>query len=339
MLAILGALATIILVGITSILFVTGQIGEQKISTAIAQVSQIAPTTSSPTIVFVASTIAPIDTPLPTPVPSPTIAPTPTQPTAIKVTADNTKVMSGPGNDGYSVVANLTRDDFVTPLGIFGDFVKVELIVNGKSQQGFIPAALLEPIASKLPELKTGDVPWRMSKVFFSPAQPGKFINNSRDGSGYKHDLVPGGMLNVSGEIELQIQFSEIDNSKSISFDRPSNGLWIDTGLGANIKSLAFFHQGAFWRICSDCGQSGGRTVMVLNTLNTSQDISLRFNATGSAVTVDFSGSFATPVYLPSPIFSGETNTRIQIQTAPGSSVTVSRLYLLIPPSNKLTHP
>ena len=82
-------------------------------------------------------------------------------------------------------------------------------------------AKTLDSLPSNLPQLKSSEVPWRLTNAFYTPELPGKFANFS---NGYRHDLIAGGFVTVGEEMEIRFQMSEVDNSKSSS-SNPSTRL------------------------------------------------------------------------------------------------------------------
>lgn len=64
---------------------------------------------------------------------------------------------SGPGNTGYTKVANLATGETATPLGQFGDFVKIK---TQDGQEGYVVRSAMMDLPDSLPQLTTTEVPW-----------------------------------------------------------------------------------------------------------------------------------------------------------------------------------
>lgn len=88
----------------------------------------------------------------------PTVSITPTetsvpQPQFIQESA----LYSGPGNIGYTKIADLPVGDKVTALGQFGDFLKIQ---TQDGQEGFVIRSAMVDLPDSLAQLSTADVPW-----------------------------------------------------------------------------------------------------------------------------------------------------------------------------------
>ena len=107
--------------------------------------------------------------------------------------------------------------------------------------------------------------------------------------------------------------------------------MWIDS-----LKSFYFGYQSGEWKTCGSTPSSCSR---VLQTSDGLQEVVLRFGATSKTVSVTFASGFTTVISLPESFYSKDSVLRVQIQTAPGSRVTIPKLYLSVPPSGKVTNP
>lgn len=121
------------------------------------------------------ATLPPTSTETPTPAltPSPTVTNTPI-PTAApterpQATLEKvTTLYSGPGNQGYNVVAKLEVGETVWPLGTFGDFVQVEALADKAPQIGFVLKSDLGTFPPGIPELESSQVPWQPMDILDS---------------------------------------------------------------------------------------------------------------------------------------------------------------------------
>jgi hypothetical protein len=115
--------------------------------------------TTIPLPIVVTPSVTSTHTPVATSVPTntPTTTPTPRPQTTLK---QDTTLYAGPGNEGYEVLAQLKAETPVYPLGIFVDFVKVEVETGGK-KEGYLWKESLKVLPSGLKQLNTKDVPWQ----------------------------------------------------------------------------------------------------------------------------------------------------------------------------------
>ncbi|PWB50201.1 MAG: hypothetical protein C3F13_17185 [Anaerolineales bacterium] len=72
---------------------------------------------------------------------------------------------NGPGNINFDSVASLNKGDNLSPIGIYGDFVKAEAYLGGIRYTGYINKNTIGFLPSNLPELTTSNVPWE--PIFF----------------------------------------------------------------------------------------------------------------------------------------------------------------------------
>jgi len=70
--------------------------------------------------------------------------------------AQQARLYAGPSNTGFEVLAELKAGTAVHPLGIYGDFVKVE---TGDQLQGYLWREQLENLPTQLTEIQTVDIP------------------------------------------------------------------------------------------------------------------------------------------------------------------------------------
>jgi len=102
-------------------------------------------------------TVTPSIAPTPTLTPVPTSTPTPRPSVTLK---EDASLYSGPGNEGYDSVAQLKAGSVLYPLGAYIDFIKIETVVNGKTQTGFVAKRFLNTSISQVAELNESQVPW-----------------------------------------------------------------------------------------------------------------------------------------------------------------------------------
>jgi len=113
-------------------------------------------------VVRVITCAGPTSTPRPTNSPIATRTPTWTA-TAIpqaRVIAGQANLYAGPSNQEFQTLAALSQNQRVTLNGRFGDFARVNTVVNGKNLSGYIPIAALDALPSNVRELGTNQVPW-----------------------------------------------------------------------------------------------------------------------------------------------------------------------------------
>ncbi|MPM13101.1 hypothetical protein SDC9_59456 [bioreactor metagenome] len=79
-------------------------------------------------------------------------------PTAIPQLTQDAVLFPGPGNSGYTKLADLPTGETVTLFGQFGDFVKIK--AQG-GQEGYVFRSAITDLPVSLPTLSTADVPWQ----------------------------------------------------------------------------------------------------------------------------------------------------------------------------------
>lgn len=72
--------------------------------------------------------------------------------------AQQAVLYSGPGNAGYTKLIDLPASEKVTPLGQFGDFVKIK---TQDDQEGYVIRSAMTDVPDPLAQLTTADVPWQ----------------------------------------------------------------------------------------------------------------------------------------------------------------------------------
>jgi serine/threonine protein kinase len=84
-------------------------------------------------------------------------------------TIEEALLYSGPGKSGYEELIQVKTGTQVEPLGIFGDFVFVNLNTGGDIRAGFLPSYALAGTYTDLPRLTKDEVPWRIIYSFGGP--------------------------------------------------------------------------------------------------------------------------------------------------------------------------
>jgi len=82
---------------------------------------------------------------------------TPTESAILLPVAQDCVLYTGPGITGYLKLADLPAGQNVTPLGQFGDFVKIQ---TQDGQEGYVLHSAMVDLPDSLPQLSTADVPW-----------------------------------------------------------------------------------------------------------------------------------------------------------------------------------
>jgi hypothetical protein len=195
----------------------------------------IATPTMPPTLTTIpTATLTPtiVSTPTVTPTPTPTVAPTVT-PFPQALLGQNAILYSGPGNQGYDVLAQFKAGTSLGALGTFGDFVKVQTEVNGKKVEGFVLRNALGSIPTGVPELQVLQVPWQSVPIqnnFISDHtifQGNQFIvANTTDG--YYDPEGVGIQLNgpFMLTMKLQVANASFGSVKVLGILEPSIGTW-----------------------------------------------------------------------------------------------------------------
>jgi endo-1,4-beta-xylanase len=106
--------------------------------------------------------------------PQPTLEPAqgPTSPATVELTRPAT-LFSGPGNLAYDTLAELPAGASLDPVGVYGDFLKVTVSVEGMELTGYVWSEALQMPPVGLPTLQSQDVPWE--PLFLPQCVPGSY--------------------------------------------------------------------------------------------------------------------------------------------------------------------
>ena len=163
-----------------------------------------------------------------------------------------------------------------------------------------------------------------LSKSFYSPENPGQFINT---GNGYKQEAV--GIIIARGDFNVDFELQVDDsNSPDTPGNRPSNGIAIDNGkMGTQ----------DFWRVYF-VYQSEGWNLILFKGTNTRSTASKRLLTTpeksGSfSITMSIDGDISATlpdeseeVTISSQLFSPDDEINLKIQTSPGGKIVLPNL-------------
>lgn len=157
-------------------------------------------------VVFVLSSCSTPPVPISSPTSTPSIAPTQSSQLML---LQNSKLFSGPGNLGFEIMADLTKGELVRPLGVYHDFVLVE---TGSQVRGYVFKGDLEASGNDIPELASSEVPL-ISQDLLPLFSGGKtsvnngiaMIDNSQSTEWFGQSL---GRLDTTSNFQLVIQAS-----------------------------------------------------------------------------------------------------------------------------------
>lgn len=85
-------------------------------------------------------------------------------------------LFSGPGNIGYTKLAELEPGDEVTRMGQFGDFIKVKTL---NDQEGYVILSTLTDLRDTIPNLTTSEVPWQDLDLRYNLVGDGGTVTNN----------------------------------------------------------------------------------------------------------------------------------------------------------------
>jgi hypothetical protein len=197
---------------------------------------------------LIASTMtqAPSETPTSTNTPVPTdtstlaaiaTATATSTPVAV-INTDKTIVYSGPANIGFDNVALLPKGAEVTPVGVFGQFVKVQVEVGFTTQDCFVLASALENVPPGLPTLTKDQVPWLSVSNY-----PNDLKLSSNDTS-WKKD--PQGNTSIRGDAEVDFTMAGSGPYWMILSDasNPGNALFVgfDASVEVKVNDISISH-------------------------------------------------------------------------------------------------
>lgn len=295
--------------------------------------------TAPPTATAMPSATATI-TAVPTNTPTPTATPRP-QP---RVIVDNTALYSGPGNVGYSTLAQLAKGTQITPIAMYGDFAKVRIIGAGP-QEGFVLKSALQNLPSSLPSLGQNQVPWMEAidaipmewSVLHTSIQNGKLIHDNTNVGATKQNWVT--WLNdidsviLKGAFAIETQFvGQGEGYGIVLIGRLRTAAWWNGIRQLHViiikerLSLHFY----------DGTSANARGISLPQSLR-SQKITLQFNEDGSTLTViDQAGNPVanSPIRFSPPLFP-DGILYFGINAGPTSVLEVSKFSLLVPPTGK----
>lgn len=210
-------------------------------------------------VTILVSCAAPSSTPAPiqttnTSIPSPAPpSPTPFPSAHVK---DYTQLFAGPGNFDYSQLGWLPPSSQVDLLGTFGDFIKVDALLDGKSVTGYLHNTSLDALPASLPQLQAGDVPLVVMDTtvnFFDSASyhgtqfSGQdILLDNQDGGLYvppqRFDLVPGFTLS------FKLTTDPVDKPGSLRLtDNPDNPAGVPYWKGIRRMDLRVDSNGDVW--------------------------------------------------------------------------------------------
>jgi endo-1,4-beta-xylanase len=82
-------------------------------------------------------------------------------PSNVTMTWRDAALYAGPGNVGYSVLAQLNACTTVSANALYGEFLRVEVSVAGRTTEGFLRKSSLLSVPINLPILNLNQVPWQ----------------------------------------------------------------------------------------------------------------------------------------------------------------------------------
>jgi len=291
--------------------------------------------TAAPTATALPSATTTI-TATPTNTPTPTATPRP-QP---RVIVDNAVLYAGPGNVGYSTLAQLASGTQVVPIGAFGEFIKVQVSASGRPQEGFVLGKSLENVPANLPQLNQDQVAWAEMPNTWST-----WIGKS----GLKHDniaAVYGGYwtqyddscsVSIPDPLVVEVQFKGQGQEYGILLYGRVNkgeGEWWSGIRRLDVREF----NGRLDLLFRDGTRAGGTTFNVPQSLK-GERITLRFDENGSIITIvgqDGKPLTQNPIRLAVPLFPDKV-LYVGLNAAPKALLEVTGFSVRVPPSGKYT--
>jgi hypothetical protein len=180
-------------------------------------------------------------TSLPSETPTSTNTPVPTDTSTLAATAtatatstpvavintDKTAVNAGPANIGYDNVALLPKGAEVTPVGVFGQFVKVQYEVGGTTQEGFVLKSTLNTLLTDLEILTKDQVPWTTISKYPSDLKVSPTSKTFR--------IEPQAKTMINGDAEINFKITGTGQYWMVLGDKTSNSLLV---LGGHDQSV-----------------------------------------------------------------------------------------------------
>jgi endo-1,4-beta-xylanase len=279
----------------------------------------------------------------------PTDTPTQTSPLnqEVRVKSESAFLYAGPGNVGYETIAQLAKGTALVPIGLYMDFIKVQINSGGKIQEGFVLGRLLENVPTDLPQLDKSQMPWaEMINIAALPAWNTLFTWKEK--GKLKHDnskAFYGGYLTLFDDYEpinlpdlfdLEMQFTGqgLDYGIVLCGKLNKGGEWwygirrLDVHVYNENLSLLFFD-----------GTKIEAASFNLPPSLKGELITLRFQDKGSSITVmgPLGKSIGqNPIRLSLPLFP-ENKLYAGFNAAPKAVLEVSTFSIRIPPKGQFT--
>lgn len=296
-------------------------------ATAVPPTATPVPPTATPippTATFVPPTATLVPTPTPRPLPQ------------VKIT---TPLYSGPAISGFDELAKLSKGATVTPLGIYGDFADVMTDVSGTVKIGFVPSILLDDLPANLPTLSQDQIPWLTIRDYTAK---GPLTQNNPNG-GYSSRLVDKG-ISLPSPFRIQVQLDgqaqgEGQGYEVLLFGREGGqgNLWwqgmMRLEIGFDFTPSVFLNlwDGKDSPALTDHFNKPLDKVMILQFDQKGKQVVV-MNSTGQTLrSIDIVrvGNF------PDGLFPQGIKL-IELQSGPQSQMTVSQLFLLVPPDGRI---
>jgi len=265
------------------------------------------------------------------------------------VPAKNAPLFSGPGNAGYREIARLVAGTPLTPLAVYGDFIKVRVKIDKAVREGFVEAAALENLPADLPQLKQDHVPWRRWLNLIDWPAWNTWSTWIEDGK-IKHNnlsLLYGDYLTI------------INDYQPVAVPEVFDVVLRFTGRGLEYGILLYgrlHKQGEWWRglrrldvreyngylslLFYDGTKPVGASYALPQELK-GKPIRLRFQDKGKIITLldpDGKDERQDPITLAAPLFP-DNMLYVGLNAGPKTTLEVSAFSLHVPPSGKITSP
>ena len=155
----------------------------------------------------------------------------------------------GPSNVDYGPGVELPPGTEFTPVGRYGDFVKVQWRdEGGVLQEGFVWVVLVGNLPDDLPMLSKDEVPWIKYRVF-NPEQPIELANDTDDD--FKVIKIFGSAIKVNEDVQIEI-------SAEVSTQSPekTTGIGYENGLwgSPDFRRLGIYYQNGQWFLIYSVG-------------------------------------------------------------------------------------
>jgi len=246
------------------------------------------------------------------------------------------KLYAGPANTGFEVITTLVNGEAVTPLGLYGDFVKIQTLGN---LQGYVLIKQIEPLPADLPKIQPADLPKQTLDILpllpngYLVQENGRYIlDNTASSDWYGLDVGPwpvSAPFSITLQAEIQGEFGGIllygsssetgDELRPILIVLPNGRIQFQDGITYDTDEITF-----------PAPADNLITLEFSETAATSFDIK---NSAGKILKIVSLTDFAR-LRNSQGLFPYE-QVFIGLQTSPGSKLVLSKLVIHDTPNGK----